>query len=240
VTNFNVASAVLTTGNDNTSTAFSGKISDATGALSLIKVGTGTQTLSGISTYTGNTTVNGGTLEVDGSIATSPLTTVNANATLAGIGTVGATQVTAGGTFAPGTAITVTGSLTLASAVVQINPTISSSANVTGVATLGGATVSAIYANGTYVDKRYTILTAGSVAGTFHGPVNSNLPSGFKSALSYDPTHAYLDLSLVFIPPPGTGLNVNQRNVDNAITNFFNTNGSIPTAFGTLTNNGLT
>jgi autotransporter-associated beta strand protein len=248
VTNFNVASSVLTTGNDNTSTTFSGTLADATGALSLIKVGTGTQTLSGINTYTGNTTVNGGRLEVDGSIATSQLTTVNASAMLAGTGTVGATQVNAGGIFAPGngtpgTALTVTGSLTLASAaqyLVQINPTTSSLAIVTGTATLGGATVNAIYANGSFVEKRYTILSADRVSGTFNGPVSSNLPSGFKAALSYDPTHAFLDLSLAFIPPPGTGLNANQQNVGNAIINFFNSNGGIPLVFGGLTPAGLT
>jgi fibronectin-binding autotransporter adhesin len=228
--------------------AQTGVISELNGPRPLEKIGAGGLILTAVNSYTGATTVNGGTLEVDGSIASSLLTTVNANATLAGIGAVGATQINAGGIFAPGngapgTAMTVTGSLTLASAaqyLVQINPTTSSLAIVTGTATLGGANVSAIYANGTYVEKRYTILSAGSVSGTFNGPVNSNLPSGFKTALSYDPTHAYLDLSLAFIPPPGTGLNVNQPNVGNAIINFFNTNGSIPIVFGGLTPAGLT
>jgi hypothetical protein len=35
-------------------------------------------------------------------------------------------------------------------------------------------------------------------------------------------------------------LNTNQRNVANALTNFFNTSGGIPAAFGTLTPAGLT
>jgi fibronectin-binding autotransporter adhesin len=228
--------------------AQTGVISELNGPRPLEKIGAGSLILTAVNSYTSATTVNGGTLEVDGSIASSLLTTVNANATLAGIGTVGATQVNTGGIFAPGngtpgTALTVTGSLTLASAaqyLVRINPTTSSLAVVTGAATLGGASVGAMYANGTYVEKRYTILSAGSVSGTFNGPVNSNLPSGFKAALSYDPTHAYLDLSLVFIPPPGTGLNASQRNVGNAIINFFNTNGSIPIVFGGLTPAGLT
>ena len=42
------------------------------------------------------------------------------------------------------------------------------------------------------------------------------------------------------MPPPGTGLTVNQQNVANAITNFFNTAGGIPLVFGGLTPTGLT
>ncbi len=57
-----LGSATLTTGNDNTSTIFSGTISGTGG---LTKVGTGTLTLFGTQTYTGATTVNGGTLEAD-------------------------------------------------------------------------------------------------------------------------------------------------------------------------------
>src|SRR5581483_5880171 len=63
----------LTTGNDNTSTAFSGNIS---GNGAVIKVGTGAWTLSGASTYTGGTTVNGGKLIVSGSISGTASVTV--------------------------------------------------------------------------------------------------------------------------------------------------------------------
>ena len=55
------------------------------------------------------------------------------------------------------------------------------------------------YATGSYVAKQYTILTAGSVSGTFGPLVNTNLPSSFKTSLSYDATHAYLNLALNFI-----------------------------------------
>src|SRR5262245_17506352 len=51
-----LGSATLTTGNDNTSTTFSGTIS---GAGSLIKIGTGVLTLSGVNTYSGGTTLAG-------------------------------------------------------------------------------------------------------------------------------------------------------------------------------------
>ena len=41
-------------------------------------------------------------------------------------------------------------------------------------------------------------------------------------------------------PDFGSGLNVNQQNVANTLTNFFNTTGGIPLAFGALTPAGLT
>jgi autotransporter-associated beta strand protein len=186
----------ITAAND----AFAGLISGAGGNLVLSG---GTQTLSGTNTYTGTTTINGGVLQVDGSIATSSMTTANANATLTGIGTVGNTTIASGGSFTPGSgtpgsSMAVNGSLALQSGamyVVQLNPTTSSFANVTGTATLGGATVNATYANGSYVSKQYTILTAGSVSGTFGSVVNSNLPANFHTTLSYDAKDAYLDLA---------------------------------------------
>jgi len=176
----------------------------------------------------GGATVTGGTLTGTGSVTTLTMS---------------------GGTFAPGngtpgSSMTVSGNLAFQSSafyLVQLNPATSSFANVTGNATLGGATVNAMFANGTYVAKQYTILTAtGGVSGMFGSVVNTNLPSGFKTALSYDANDAFLNLSLVFVAPPGSGLNGNQQAVGNAITNFFNSNGSIPLAFGGLTPAGLT
>jgi hypothetical protein len=207
--------------------------------------GTGVWTLTGTNSGAMPWTVAAGTLAVNANIQNSTMT-VNSGGTLAGTGIVGNTQVNAGGVFAPGSgapgsSMTVNGSLTLASAViylVQINPATSSLANVTGTATLGGATVNAVYAAGSYIAKQYTILTAGSVSGTFGSLVNSNLPANFSASLSYDPGHAYLNLALNFTIP--AGLNVNQRNVANTLTNFFNTTGGIPMAFGALTPAGLT
>ncbi|HWG68184.1 MAG TPA: autotransporter domain-containing protein [Steroidobacteraceae bacterium] len=228
----------------NANDTFAGKIQDAGNLI----LASGNQTLTGANSYTGTTTVNGGTLRVDGTIASSSMTTVNATGTLAGVGTVGNLTVN-GGTFAPGdgtpaASMNVAGSLTFTAAatyLVQVNPTTASFATATGTATLGGATVNAVFASGSYVAKQYTILTAGSRAGTFNSTVlNTNLPSGFKSSLSYDATRAYLNLALSFAPPPGTGLSGNQQNVGNSITNFFNSSGSIPLVFGSLTPAGLT
>jgi autotransporter-associated beta strand protein len=251
--------AILTiTGAKGGTTNFSGELRDGSAGeggaggpiLNVVKNGSATQVFSGVNHYSGTTTVNGGVLQIDGSIASSGMTTVNAFAALAGTGIVGATQINASGIFSPGsgtpgTSMTVSGNLAMQSGaqyVVALNPATSSFANVTGSATLGGATVNAIYANGSYVSKRYTILTAGAVNGTFSSLVNNNLPANFTTALNYDPTHAYLDLTLNFGPPSGSGggLNINQQNVANALTKFFNTSGGIPTVFATLSPAGLT
>jgi autotransporter-associated beta strand protein len=238
----------ITAAND----TFAGGISGGGGTGGLTLTG-GTETLTGSNGYTGATTINGGTLVVNSSIASSSGTTVNTGGTLAGIGNVGNTAITGGtlapGSGTPGSSLTVNGILGFTAAstyAVNINPTTSSFANVTGTATLGGATVNAIYANGSYVAKKYTILTAGVVSGTFGSVVNSNLPANFSTSLSYDAKNAYLNLALNFMPPSdptapgfGTGLNANQQNVGNALTNFFNATGGIPLAFGALTPAGL-
>lgn len=194
------------------------------------------------STFTGVTNVTGGRLAVNGSLAGSTVTV--SGGTLGGTGTVGSTTVN-GGTLAPGNSIgmlTVQGNLAFTSAghySVEVSPTAADLTNVTGTATLGGATVNASFGPGSYVAKRYTIVNAvGGVSGTFASIVNTNLPTGFASSLSYDANDAYLNLSLGLAQYGA--LNVNQQNVANALTNFFNANGGIQAVFGSLTPAGLT
>ena len=239
LTNGALSGAVTSTG---------GSISGITGAATLTTTG-GITTVTGINTFAGPTIVNGGTLVVNGSLADPA---VNAGGTLTGIGSVGDTTVNAGGTFAPGsggagTSMTVNGALALQSGatyLVQVDPATASFATVTGTATLGGATVNANFAAGSYIAKQYTILTAGAVQGTFGSLASTNLPANFSNTLSYDATHAYLNLALNFTPPMapgyGNGLNINQQNVANTLVNYFNTTGGIPTVFGALNANGLT
>jgi autotransporter-associated beta strand protein len=251
------AGNTLTTGGNNLSTVVSGVIADFNpsppcgcpgfpGPGSLEKVGTGTFVLSGANSYTGTTSVNGGILEVDGSIATSSLTTVNANAALTGTGTVGNTTIAASGVFMPGNGtpgsfMTVAGNLAFQSGaryLVQLDPSTSSLAKVAGTATLNGGT-GAAFLTGNYVEKKYTVLTAtGGVSGTFTSFDTLNLPHGFKASLSYDANNVFLDLAIGFFAPGG--LNQNQQNVSNALSKFFDSTGSIPIAFGTMTSAGLT
>jgi uncharacterized protein with beta-barrel porin domain len=201
--------------------------------------------------------VSSGTVVLDGSNSATSVA-VNSGATLAGTGTVAsAMSINAGGTFAPGdgtpgSSMAVNGSLAFQSGaayLVQLNPSTSSFAAVTGTAALGGATVNAVFANGGYISKQYTILsTTGGVSGSFGAVANTNLPSNFTDTLSYDAKNAYLNLTLNFVPPPsgpsgpsfGPGLNINQTNVANALVNYFNSNGGIPMVYGTLTPAGLT
>jgi uncharacterized protein with beta-barrel porin domain len=204
--------------------------------------GGGTLILNGANTYSAGTTVTGATLVVNGSIGDP---TINAGGVLSGIGSVGATQINAGGTLAPGPiggigTLTINSSLAFASGAlyaVNLNPTTSSSTIVTGTASLAG-TVQANFAPGNYVAKQYPILTAtGGVIGTFSGITNINLPSGATDSLSYSANGIFLNLAPGFTA--FTGLNTNQQNVADALTNFFNTTGGIPAQFFGVTPGGL-
>jgi autotransporter-associated beta strand protein len=242
-----------------TTSTLQGVISNGASSGGLVKTDTGTLLLSGTNTYTGATNVNAGTLRAGSAAAfgSSSAFTVAAGATLdlngfnktfgslGGAGTVSGANSTVTGSFTPGsgtpgTSMAIVGNLAFQSGalyMVQLNPTTSSFATVTGTATLTGATVNASFAGGSYVAKQYTILTAtGGVNGTFNALANTNLPSGFTSTLSYDGNDAFLNLALVM----SSNLSTNQQNVANALTSFFNTNGSIPAVFGGLTPAGLT
>ncbi|CEJ10539.1 Extracellular serine protease precursor [bacterium YEK0313] len=234
--------------------AYAGQLS---GAGSLVKAGSAALLIDGNNAgFAGATTVAAGALIVGSDMAHAGAVLggsldVAGGATLGGHGTVGSgagstVAIASGGTLSPGNSIgtlTVAGNLTFAAGAtyrIEVSPLGSDRTNVSGTAMLGGATVAAFYAPGSYVTKRYTILTAGSVNGTFAGPVNTNLPLNFSTALAYDGTGAYLDLT--YAPPRpdfGAGLTVNQANVAGALVNSFNTAGGIPLAFGALTAPGL-
>ena len=267
----NLGARTLTIANG--STTFAGSLQGA-GGLTLTN---GTEILSGNNTYTGATTINGGVLDVTGSISgtTSVIVNggtlivngtvsdpvINSGGLLTGTATTGDSVINAGGTFMPGTAgvagssMTIAGSLAFASGalyVVTLNPVTASYSTVTGSATLGGASVSAIFASGSYVNKQYTILNAASISGTFGSLVNTNLPTNFHTSLGYDAHNVYLNLALNFTPPSGGGsssgagsdssggLNTNQQSIANTLVNFFNANNGIPLVFGSLTPAGLT
>ncbi|MGY8637869.1 autotransporter domain-containing protein [Bradyrhizobium sp. 14AA] len=199
------------------------------------KVDSSTWTLTG----TGNQDWNvlGGTLLLSGTI--NGTVAVAAGGTFGGVGTVGTTTVN-GGTLAPGNptgTLTVSGDLTFTSAssyMVQVSGASNGLAVVTGTATLGGATVVVVPIGS--IAKHYTILNAGMTLPDSFNPAVSGLSSNLHATLSYDLNNVYLDLALGY----GGGLNVNQQNVANVLTKFFNSTGSLPVALANLSPAGLT
>jgi uncharacterized protein with beta-barrel porin domain len=135
----------------------------------------------------------------------------------------------------------VNGSLSFTAAstyMIQVSSANAGLTNVTGTATPGGATVSAVFGS-TMLQKQYKILSAaGGVSGTFNPAVVSNLAT-VQGTLSYDADDVYLNTKLSFVPPSGN-LTINQQNVANALTKFFESTGSIPMPFAALSTSGLT
>ncbi|PIT05063.1 protein with a C-terminal OMP (outer membrane protein) domain containing protein [Bradyrhizobium nitroreducens] len=197
------------------------------------KVDSSTWTVTG----TGNQDWNvlGGTLLLSGTI--NGTVSVAPGGTFGGSGTVTAVSVN-GGAFAPGNptgALNVAGNLTFTSAssyVVQVSGASNGLAIVGGTATLAGATV-VVVPTGT-ITKHYTILNAATLPDTFN-PVVAGLSPNLHATLSYDPNNVFLDLALGY----GSGLNINQQNVANVLTNYFNSTGGLPVALANLSPAGL-
>jgi uncharacterized protein with beta-barrel porin domain len=218
----------------------------------------GSWTLTGMNASPIPFTVNSGTLEMDGSLNASSMS-VGSGGMLSGTGNVDpiTTTIMSGGTLAPGNAANPTGTLTItgnlafqsgAVYLVQVTPTGAASTNVTGSAALNG-TVNAVFASGSYVSKKYTILTTtGGLGGTaFSSLANAGLPAGFTDGLGYDTNNAYLNLTAVLGSGPSSlpmgGLNANHKNIANALNTFFNNGGTLSPNFVTifgLTGNNLT
>ena len=218
-----------------TTQTISGVISDGASPGTLELTGGGTLVLSAVNTYTGPTILNSGTLNLTGSIAASSVT-INGGGTLTGPGAVGPTQVNNGGTLAPGngtpgSSMPIGGSLAFQSAgiyAVQLNPTATSFANVSGPASLNGI-VTATFAPGTYSVAQYTILQSTGLNHTrFAGIITTDEPSDLTSVLTYTPTVAYLNvLAANGLINPNNKYNENQASVASALNAYLFSGGTL-------------
>jgi uncharacterized protein with beta-barrel porin domain len=163
--------------------------------------------------------------------------------TLTGTGTLADLNVNSGGTLqpgtgTPGTALHVTGNLAFQSGalyVVTLNTTTSTFTNVTGTASLAGSVEAIVQGNVT--SRTYTLLHSGGLGGTTFSGFTFAVPgltgtTGLTGTLTYTPT----DVLLNFNANLGLGgnLNINQRNVANALNAFFNNGGLLPPGFLSL------
>jgi len=190
----------LTTGGDDSSSTFSGRISDAG---SLVKTGTGTMTLDGSSLYTGVTQVLGGSLVVDGWIASSSGVTVAPGATLGGSGSVPVTVIN-GGTLSPGNSpgtLKVYGDLTFnpgSTYLAEVQGAVADRVTVTGTASLAG-TLRLVPLGGAYnFSAPYTLLTAaGGLGGTSFGTVDTtgSFGDGITTGIAYTGNDVLLTLT---------------------------------------------
>ncbi|MCS3897205.1 autotransporter-associated beta strand protein [Bradyrhizobium japonicum USDA 38] len=244
---FSLGGNQLTVGSNDLSTNVTGVIADGgsaggTGA-SLVKVGTGRLTLSGVNTYTGATTVDGGALAVNGDITASSGITVNSGGILGGTGIVGNTTIASGGALAPGNSIgtlTVSGNLTFSAGsfyTVEVSTTAADRTNVSGTATLTGATVQAVAIPGRFRSETYTILTAtGGLSGTFAGITGSTFAPGARNPhLTYDLNNVYLvlDAGTIILPSGSSG---NQIGVAGGINKAVEGGATPPAGFDVLLN----
>jgi outer membrane autotransporter protein len=215
--------------------------------------GTGDVTLNGSGTvifgagmsYSGTTTVNSGTLIVNDSLAASMALVVNNGGVVGGHGTLPDTTIGNGGILSPGNSIgtiTVNGDLTFqpgSTYRVEVGPAANENdrTNVTGTATLTGATVQAVFLPGSFAGRTYTILNAaGGLIGTFAALDISGSHSPARNPhLTYDVNNVYLVLDPGSIAVPA-GAGRNQASVANAINAAVGSGATPPAGFDALLN----
>ena len=183
-------------------------------------------TLSGTSNGSArNITSNAGVLIMNGTYLLSTVD-INSGATLKGTGTVFNTTVAAGGTLSVGNSpgcmsfaglLTLTASSTYTQEIASATPCIGYDvATVTGIATLGNATLNIVPSYTPNVGEVFTILTSESVVGTYNGlPDNSLITvSGLTFRINYTATTVTLTFLSGTLTPSSlapTGQNSNQK-----------------------------
>ena len=154
------------------------------------KIDSSVWTLTGTSTFAGPVNVNGGTLSVNGNISSASGVTVNAGGTLGGNGIVGNTtdqrRHAGAGQFDRhcSRCRAISCSRRRRATWSRSRRANADRTNVTGTATLGGATVNASFAAGQPMSPSNTPSSTrpAASAARFGAPVNTNLPANFTSA----------------------------------------------------------
>ena len=191
------------------------------GSGALTKAGSGTVILSGTNNYSGPTTIDGGILSVNGSLTSD--VAVNSGGTLGGNGTVGSVTLN-GGAIGPGNSIgtlNVTGDIDFSGGgIYQVEVDAAGNADriiASGTATLAGGSVQVLPEAGSYnYSTGYTILTAGSISGSFDS-VSSSLVF-LDPTLSYDSNNVYLNLTRNDVTFTSVASTPNQQAVSTALT----------------------
>lgn len=224
------------------STTFNGVISDFSGTNNLVITGTGRQVLAGNNTFGGTAIVNGGNLALTGSVAHDVI--VNNGGIFSGTGTVfGNVTVNSGGTIYPGMSL---GTLHLNQNytqntggiyAVQVSGALapdgtpkSSLLSIVDTANLAG-TLDVVSTDGTYsIGRPYTILTSGTLVGTFNQVVVDSPFLNVRTIYNTDPS-VQIILSTDFVAGAHTS---NQENVANQIDSI-----AVPVGFEEVVINNL-
>jgi T5SS/PEP-CTERM-associated repeat protein/autotransporter-associated beta strand protein len=174
-----LGSATLATGNDNTSTTFSGAISGSGG---LTKIGSGIFVLTGSNTYSGPTTISAGTLtlgnggssgSIAGNVVNNGTFAINRSDTftfgnvISGTGSfqqngTGTTVLTGNNTYSGATAVNA-GTLFVNGSIANSAVTVNSGATLAGIGTVGATTINSggMFAPG---NSPGTMTVAGNLA----------------------------------------------------------------------------
>ena len=175
LTNISSQSIALTVGNNNSSTTFSGNLSDSGTGASLTKIGNGILTLGGVSSYSGLTTVTGGKLVMNTlqTNATAGIT-VNDGAALT-LNVIGVNQL-APATYTLGSSV---GAVT--NGFVGLTSTTIAPVNA-GSLTLSGQTIVNIIGGSFTVGQTYPLIGFTSISGS-GGFAVGTLPRGLSASI---------------------------------------------------------
>jgi len=217
IQNTTTGASILTIGDADSSSAFSGNIKDggAGKTLAITKIGSGTLTLSGANTYNGGTAINGGTLLINNATGSTGTGTnavnINSGGTLGGTGFItGLVTNNAGGILSPGGVsgvgkLTLSGNVTLlagSTSTFLVNGTTAVASNSVAVGaaiTYGG--VLNIVTNGTFTSGQTFQLFSGT--GATNASNFASIAGSPGAGLAFNFTNGVLSVVTASVGPSG-------------------------------------